>query len=64
MLTINQLVDNLLETALPLVIILLSSRPNKKEKTDLNEQLAQIHYEKDRLWEYEVRVSCKLPGVR
>lgn len=64
MLTINQLVDNLLETALPLVIILLSSRPNKKEKTDLNEQLAQIHYEKDRLWEYEVRVSCNLPGVR
>ncbi|KAH9389796.1 hypothetical protein TYRP_007343, partial [Tyrophagus putrescentiae] len=58
MLTINQLVDNFLETFLPLSTVYLSSRAKnralRKEKSDgdLQGDLARIHYEKE-LCEYE-----------
>lgn len=58
MLTINQLVDNFLETILPLTTVYLSNRSKKnaaskkKSDDDLNGDFARIHYEKD-LCEYE-----------
>lgn len=55
MLSINQVVDNFLETILPLSTLYLSNRSKSsfaRKKNDNDVNLARIHYEKD-LCEYE-----------
>ena len=54
MLTINQVVDNLVETIIPLFIIYVKDfKLKKKKKNDFDENLAQIYYQMN-LCEYEV----------
>lgn len=56
MLTVNQVVDNLLETILPLCAVYLANS-KVKSKVDTEQSTAQVYYEM-KLYEYEVTACC------